>query len=119
MKELVCIVCPNGCKLIIDGAGNVQNAKCPRGVQFATEEMTCPKRSVSSTVATVFPDFPVLPVRTSEEIPKERIPELMEMLNSFRLDRRVQRGEVLISGLFGTSANLISTSSMCYEYLEA
>lgn len=118
MKELVCIVCPNGCKLTIDDDGNVFNANCPRGVRFATEEMTCPKRTVCSTVATVFPDFPVLPVRTSEEIPKENILELMGMISSICVDRRLQRGEVLISGLFGTSANLISTASMCYEYFE-
>ena len=118
MKEFVCIVCPNGCSLSIDEEGNVSNAGCSRGVQFAREEATCPKRTVCSTVATVFPDIPVLPVRTSKEIPKEKVGELMKMINSICLDRRVKRGEVLISDLFGTGADLISTSDMLCHYQE-
>ena len=107
MKEFVCIVCPNGCQLQVDDEGNVAGAKCERGVRFATEEMTCPKRTVCSTVATIFEDFPVLPVRTSQEIPKEKIGELMEMLNGICVKQR-----------FGTEADLISTSDMTYAYFD-
>lgn len=116
MKELVCIVCPNSCKLQIADDGTVTGNKCPRGKKFAIEEMTCPKRTVCSTVATVFEDFPVLPVRTSEEIPKEKIPMLMKMLFDFKLDKRVNRGEILIKNLFDTGVDLISTSNMLYNY---
>ena len=56
MKELVCIVCPNSCKLSISENGEVTGARCPRGKKFATEELTCPKRTVCTTVATVFDD---------------------------------------------------------------
>lgn len=119
MKELVCIVCPNGCRLSIDEEGNAENAKCPRGVEFAKEEMTCPKRTVCSTVATVFPDFPVLPVRTSLPVPKTEIPELMRLIANVRLEKRLGRGEVIIENLFGTGSDLISTSSMRYAYFEA
>ena len=118
MRELVCIVCPNSCSLTVGDEGNVFNAGCNRGAQFAREEMTCPKRTVCSTVATVFSDIPVLPVRTSGEIPKEKIWELMEIINGICLDRRVGRGEALISDLFGTGVDLISTSDMRYRYNE-
>ncbi len=118
MKEFVCIVCPNGCQLQVDDEGNVAGAKCERGVRFATEEMTCPKRTVCSTVATIFEDFPVLPVRTSQEIPKEKIGELMEMLNGICVKQRLERGEVLVKHLFGTEADLISTSDMTYAYFD-
>jgi Uncharacterized protein with conserved CXXC pairs len=115
MKELICIVCPNSCKLIIDGDA-VTGYKCPRGKKFAEEEATCPKRTVCTTVATVFDDFPVLSVRTSEEIPKDKIFELMKLVNGFKLDRRVARGEILIKNLFNLGVNLISTSNMLYNY---
>jgi CxxC motif-containing protein len=81
---------------------NVHNAKCPRGVTFATEETTCPKRTVCSTVATVFPDFPVLPVRTSAEIKKSEIPACMRAVNAVTLDRRVGRGEVVLKNILGS-----------------
>ncbi len=116
MKELICIVCPRGCKLQIDPYSEITGANCSRGEIFATEEINCPKRTVCSTVATIFKDYPVLPVRTSEEIAKEKIPELMRLINSYKLTKRVNRSEVLISNLFGTSCKLISTSSMLYTY---
>lgn len=87
MKELVCIVCPNSCKLSISENGEVTGARCPRGKKFATEELTCPKRTVCTTVATVFDDYPVLPVRTETEIPKDKIPALMELVNNFTLKK--------------------------------
>lgn len=116
--ELVCIVCPNSCKLIIENGVVVEGARCPRGKKFAEEEMTCPKRTVCSTVATVFEDYPVLPVRTSEEIPKDKIGDLMKLLYGFKLTRRVKRGEILIENLFDTGVNLISTSNMLYNYFD-
>lgn len=118
MKELVCIVCPNSCKLNILDDGTVEGARCPRGRKFAEEETTCPKRTVCSTVATIFDDCPVLPCRTSEEIPKDKISELMRLINGFTLDKRVKRGDILIENLFGSGVNLISTSNMLYNYYQ-
>ncbi len=116
MKELVCIVCPNSCKLFIDDNNEVTGAKCPRGKKFAQEEMTCPKRTICTTVATVFEDYPVLSVRTSEEIPKEKIFELMKLVNEIKLDKRVNRGDVIIKNVLNTGVDLISTSNMLYNY---
>ncbi len=116
MKEFVCIVCPNGCHLTADDDGTIHNAGCRRGVEFAREEMTAPKRTVCSTAATVFADCPVVPVRTSKEIPKEKVGELMQMIRTLCVDRRMKRGEPLIRNLFGTEADLIVTSDMGYTY---
>ncbi len=118
MKELVCIVCPNSCKLTIADNGEVTGAKCPRGKKFAEEETTCPKRTVCTTVATAFDDYPVLPVRTETEIPKDKIPALMQLIDGFTLERRVARGEVVIENVLNTGVNLISTSNMLYDYFE-
>lgn len=88
----------------------------PARQKFATEELTCPKRTVCTTVATVFDDYPVLPVRTETEIPKDKIPALMELVNNFTLKKRVARGEVVIENVLDTGVNLISTSNMLYDY---
>lgn len=69
-----------------------------------------------TTVATVFDDYPVLPVRTETEIPKDKIPALMELVNNFTLKKRVARGEVVIENVLDTGVNLISTSNMLYDY---
>ena len=70
MKKLVCIVCPNSCELEItetESGISVSGNKCKRGVSFATDEMTAPKRTISSVVKTAFNSVPVLPVRVSAD----------------------------------------------------
>lgn len=118
MKELTCIVCPNGCVLHVEGepgSFKVKGNQCKRGADFAAAEMTHPVRSVCSTAATVFPDVPVIPVRVSKEIPKERIFDVMEEINKIVVSERVKRGTVLIKDVLGLGADVIATSSILSE----
>ena len=116
MTELVCIVCPNSCKLTIDANGKVTGNKCKRGEKFAMDEMTCPMRSVTTTVATKFDDVPVVSVRTNGEIPKGKMFELMKVLNKVVLEERVKRGSVVIENVLGTGVDIITTSDMVFDY---
>lgn len=114
-KKMVCIVCPNGCRMEIIGEGEnitVEGAKCPKGKVYAITEMTAPKRSVTTTVKTIFEEARVLPVRTSGDIPKERIFDLMHLINGIVLDKRVNRGDVILSNVFDTGIDIIATSGM-------
>ncbi len=87
----------------------VEGNKCPRGVKFAIEELTSPKRSISSTVATCFVDMPVVPVKTSIDIPKERIFDVMREINSTRIDREMKAGDVVIPNVLGLGADVVLT----------
>lgn len=113
--ELVCIVCPNGCVLDVQKTPEgikVTGNKCKRGIAFATEELTAPKRSLTTTVATAYSDMPVVPVRTDGEIPKEKIFELMSYLKTVRAQRRYKSGEVICKDALGTGVNIIITIDM-------
>lgn len=115
MKEFNCIVCPNGCLLRVeeeDGKISVSGNKCPNGERFAISEMTQPMRTVCSTVKTVFPDVPVLPVKVSQEIPKEKIFEVMRAIDGVTLNKRVRRGDVIIENVLGLGADIVSTSDV-------
>lgn len=116
MTELVCIVCPNGCRLSVnkdvDGNLTVSGNKCKRGEAFAKEEITAPKRSVTTTVATSVEGFPVVPVRTAGEIPKDKMKELVKEAGKILLTRPYMRGEAVMKDLFGTGVDLIVTSDM-------
>ena len=115
-RELVCIVCPRGCTLEIaenDGEYTVSGNFCKRGRDFAVSEMTEPKRTICSTVRTVFSDVPVLPVRVSAEIPKDRIFDVMKEINSFLLEKHVARGETVIENVLGLGVDIIATSDIC------
>lgn len=118
MKELTCIVCPNGCTLHVEesnGRYRVTGNLCKRGEEFAVAELTNPMRTVCSTVATVFPMVPVIPVRVSREIPKERIFDVMEEINKIVVSERVEKGTVLMEDVLGLGADIIVTSSILSE----
>lgn len=115
MKELTCIGCPRGCTLKIerDGDGwSVTGNTCPRGKEFAISEMTAPKRTICSTVRTAFADAPVLPVRVSADIPKDRIFDVMDAIRTVTVTERIARGDVVIPDVLGLGVDVIATSSL-------
>ena len=118
MRELVCIVCPKGCTMKIeekDGEISVTGNSCKRGASFAVSEMTEPKRTVCTTVRTVFKDAPVIPVRVSAEIPKDRIFDVMREINAVTLSSPVGRNDVIIKNVLGLGADVIATSGILKE----
>lgn len=118
MREFVCIVCPKGCTMKIeekDGEISVTGNSCKRGASFAVSEMTEPKRTVCTTVRTVFKDAPVIPVRVSAEIPKDRIFDVMREINAVTLSSPVGRNDVIIKNVLGLGADVIATSGVLKE----
>ena len=75
-------------------------------------------RSGSTTVRTAWKDVPVLPVRISQEIPKENIFDVMEVINRTTVRQSIGRDDVLIPNVLGLGADVIVTSDCLKEYLE-
>lgn len=119
MIEFVCLVCPNGCTLRVgprpDGGYAVRGQKCKRGEAFALEEMTAPKRTFSTTVRTIFPAVPVLPVRLSAAIPREEIFPVMAEINKVCIRTPVGRGAVILPDVLSLGADVIVTSNILME----
>lgn len=120
MKEFNCIGCPRGCLLHVEednGEFTVTGNSCDNGKEFAISEMTEPKRTICSTVRTVFADVPVLPVRVSADIPKDRIFDVMREINSATLDKRIACGDAVIENVLGLGVDVISTSNVLTEHI--
>lgn len=118
MREMTCIVCPNGCRLQIDDSSEeilVSGNQCKRGRAFAITELTHPMRTICSTVATCFPETPVVPVRVSAEIPKERIFDVMKEINKVKVKERLGTGDVVIPDVLGLGVDIIITSDKLKE----
>lgn len=114
MKELICILCPNGCSLsVVDNqsAITVTGQKCKRGQEFAIAETTNPTRTLCTTVKTNFPDMPVLPVRSSTAIPKERIFDVMVEINQVLVTEALSCGMPVIIDVLGLGIDIITTAS--------
>lgn len=117
-KTMICINCPRGCTLEVtddNGEIRVSGNSCPRGEAFGRQEMICPMRTISSTVRTVFAEVPVLPCRVSQEIPKEKISDVMRAINQAVVRTRIGRGEVIIKDVEHTGADVIATSNILKE----
>ena len=118
MKEFNCICCPRGCRLHVEeenGGFTVTGNSCDNGRKFAISEMTEPKRTICSTVRTVFTDAPVLPVKVSADIPKDRIFDVMREINSVVLTQRISGGDAVIENVLGLGFDVISTSNVLNE----
>ena len=115
-RELTCIGCPLGCAITVTMDGSTVTAvtgnTCPRGKEFAISEMTAPKRTICSTVKTAFPDVPVLPVRVSDDIPREKIFDVMREINAVTLKERIGRGDAVIKNVLGLGVDVIATSDL-------
>lgn len=118
MSELVCIACPRGCVIEItekNGEYEVRGNLCKRGRDFAVAETVNPMRTVSSVVATTFKDAPVVPVRVSAEIPKNRIFDVMKEINKVVVTERIGSGDAVIKNVLGLGADVIATSDLLKE----
>jgi CxxC motif-containing protein len=116
--EILCIVCPNGCRLRAEKSAEgyaISGNKCKRGIDFAIAEITNPVRTLTTTVRTSFPGVPVLPVRTAGEIPKGKIREVMNLINAVTVSRPLGVGETVAENILGLGVDVIVTSSVLKE----
>lgn len=116
LKDRVCIICPNGCTLhgekLEDGSIEVSGNRCPRGAEFFRQELTSPTRSITTTVATSRKDMPRLPVKTSGEVPKSRIADIIKEVSQITIDREINCGDTIISNVCGTGCNIVATKDL-------
>ena len=113
MHEIVCIVCPNGCRIrceTLNGELRCSGQKCKRGVEYAATELTHPMRSLTTSVRTVFPDSPVVSVRTDGEVEKAKLVDVVKALGQVIVDQRVKIGDIIAENVCGTGINVICTS---------
>lgn len=111
MKELICIVCPQGCHLTVDEDNDFQvtGNRCPRGVTYGRNEVMNPVRVVTSTICVRSVRHPRCPVKTDRPIPKEDVSRAVALLDGLSLDPPVRRGDVVLGCLLGHPANFIAT----------
>ncbi|MDE5670469.1 MAG: DUF1667 domain-containing protein [Eubacterium sp.] len=116
MKELICITCPKGCHLKIDEENDyaVTGNACPRGAEYGKNELKNPKRVITSTVKTNSAEYCRCPVKTNGAIPKDKMFEIMEMLDDVELKTPIRTGDIVIKNLFDTGVDIVT----CKEILK-
>ena len=74
-KSVICVTCPVGCKIEVgmdDGKiMQVRGNRCKRGEQYAKAEVTCPVRTLTTTVRVMEGDRPLVSAKTAAPISRE------------------------------------------------
>ncbi len=114
-KEMICIVCPVGCHLQVtvdNDEVKVTGNRCPRGEEYAREEILAPKRVVTATCRLENEQHPRLPVKTDAPLPFEHINELLDRVYELSLPTPIKTGDILIEDFKGTGVNLVASRSI-------
>ena len=108
--KLTCIMCPVGCSLDVKKDKNgeivVTGNSCIRGERYGKEEVTSPKRMVT-TVAKTTTGF--VSVKTTNPIDKARVQDVVDEIGKLILDKP-KYGEVIIQNVLGLGADVVVTS---------
>lgn len=114
-----CTTCPSECLLTVeverDADGDVAKVRsvtgnsCPRGDKFAHQELTCPMRVLTTTVAVSGGDEALLPVRTAEAIPLELHAKAMDLIRGLVVKAPIRMSDVVLPNLLETGTDLIAS----------
>lgn len=120
-KNLVCIVCPNGCDvevLLEEGQKTqiiaIDGCTCDKGKEWVAQELTRPMRTIASGIPVDDGDFKLVSVRTDAPIPLGKIFEVMAVIKEKRVTAPVAIGDILIPSPAGTDCNIIATRNVAF-----
>ena len=112
MKEFTCIICPRGCRLQVDDNMNVTGNTCPRGKDYAISELTNPVRSITSSIRVRNRDDLLVSVKTSGQIPKGKIFEVMEEINKLSVNAPTRIGDIAKKDILGLGVDILITKNI-------
>ncbi|WP_300462542.1 DUF1667 domain-containing protein [Desulfobacula sp.] len=118
-KELVCIVCPNGCQVeaLIEETPalkvlEVSGCTCDKGIAWVEQEIVNPMRTIASSIVVEQGDFELVSVRTDTAIPLGKIFEVMDIIQHKRVKAPVTIGDRLIENPAGVPCHIIATRNV-------
>lgn len=114
-REITCIACPMGCRLSVwqdeNGKVNVQNHSCKRGVAYGIQEFTAPMRMVTSSVYVQGGQRRLCAVKTNENLPKEKIADVLHALRDVQVQAPVYIGQVILKDVAGALVDVVATAN--------
>ncbi len=109
---VACTVCPTGCIVAVDAAGECSGNTCERGADFARAELARPMRLFTGTVKVRGAHLPLVSVRTSAEVDRAALMDVACACRRIVAYAPVFAGQVLVENVAGTGANIVATESM-------
>ena len=116
VKKLNCIVCPLSCvgEVTLED-GQIQaitGFTCDRGINYGEEEVTFPKRTLTTTVKVDDGELPLLPVVSKTALPKDQVMACARHLSSVRVKAPVTEGDIVCTNILGLGVDIIATRDL-------
>lgn len=117
IKKFDCIICPMSCHIDVEMDAKkeilkVQGNRCPRGEAYVRQEVICPMRMLTSTVRIHHAIHPLLPVITSQNVPRDTLFDIMEIVNTLEVQAPIHEHQVLVHNIANSGADLLASRSM-------
>lgn len=115
-QEITCIICPIGCKIIVKSKGKkvdiIKGFNCKKGIEYATHEALKPTRMLATSVLVNGGKWPLVSVKTSRPVPKEKIWDVLTQIKKKNISAPVKSGKVVIKNVADTDIDIIATKSV-------
>jgi CxxC motif-containing protein len=111
-RIITCILCPNGCELDVEYSGQpsgetlvVEANLCPKGRTYALEELTRPKRTLTTSVLVRSGDQRLISVKTASPIPRQA-------MRGTIVTAPVSIGDTILRDVAGTGIDIVATRAV-------
>ena len=115
-KEITCIVCPLGCKILVKTDGKnfeiSDGQKCRRGIEYARSEALDPRRMLTSSILVKNGKWPLVSVKSSKPVPKHKVSDVLKEIKKSSVQAPVNLGQIVIKNVAGTKIDMITTKSI-------
>lgn len=115
-KEIICTVCPRGCHIMVEGDGekvlSAEGYSCKRGLEYANTEYAHPVRILTTTVKMAGVEGDLLPVRSAQPLPKEKLFACMDVIRAAEVKLPVACYDVVIPNICGTGVDIVATKTV-------
>ena len=114
-KTVRCIVCPTGCEIHVKNVNGeliVEGHTCKRGEEYAKNEFIAPKRILTSTMQVKNGLLPLIPIRTSEPVLKEKLNEILKEIAIKTVEAPIKMGDILIENVLDLGVNIIASRDL-------
>jgi len=115
-REFICVTCPVGCTIeaIVEGQEllEIKGQACQRGIAFVREELTDPRRTLTTTVRVCGGTMPLLPVRSAAPLPKSLLRDVAARLRTVSVQAPVRQYQVILPDALGTGVDIVASRDL-------
>jgi CxxC motif-containing protein len=114
-KQLICIVCPKGCKVTVseeNGVYTTTGNACIRGNTYGIQEVIAPKRMLTSTIKIHKAAHSRCPVVSSGPIAKGDFFKVLALLETVEVTAPVTMKSIVLDNVLNSGIDILISRSM-------